>query len=446
MIRKLFHYLFKKPNRSYQTSGEIFSARKFKVYRQKISPGALHVVRQLQKNGYSAYIVGGAVRDILLGLQPKDFDVATNATPEEVKRQFHRARIIGKRFRIVHVPAHQGEIIEVTTFRGDSQAPTDASGRILHDNEFGSMEEDAKRRDFTCNALYYDPFKELIVDYHHGMTDICQRKLVMIGNPTQRYREDPVRILRAIRLSTKLGIMIDSATQQAIKQSAALLENIPRARLFDETLKIFHSGQSLAAITLLRQEELHHYFFPLLDRLFAVPQNRTFIENALHNTDLRIKDNKPISSGFLFAVLLWPEVIEYWKKAQETGEHSIPALFAAMDEVLNLQEQLAIPRRFSGQMKEIWMLQPRFEQRKHNRVFRLLMHPRFRAGYDFLLLRASADPSLQELGNWWTAFQHADAATRENLLESINPPHSSSHKKRRKKSTTKARPITEKAE
>lgn len=439
MIRKLIQYLFKPKKSHHPISGSVLSAKKLGIHRQKVSQGALHVVRQLQKNGYSAYIVGGAVRDILLGLHPKDFDVATNATPEEVRRQFHRARIIGKRFRIVHVPSHQGEIIEVTTFRGDSQAPTDASGRILHDNEFGSIEDDAKRRDFTCNALYYDPFKEVILDYHHGMDDIKNRQLVMIGTPKLRYREDPVRILRAIRLSAKLDLSIASETKNAIKDSAILLDNIPRARLFDETLKIFHSGQSLQAITLMREENLHHYFFPLLETLFSVPQNRTFIENALHNTDLRIKENKPISSGFLFAVLLWPEVIEYWKKHQEKGEHSIPALFTAMDDVLTIQEQqLAIPRRFSGQMKEIWMLQPRFEQRKHSRAFRLLTHPRFRAGYDFLVLRASADPTLQALSEWWTSFQHADQATRESLLDSLLNQGSSPHRKRRKKTAKNA--------
>jgi poly(A) polymerase len=406
------------------------------VRRQQISSAALKVVGRLQENGYTAYIVGGAVRDALLGQHPKDFDVATNATPEEVRRLFNRARIIGKRFRIVHVP-FRDEIIEVTTFRGDSHAPTDASGRILHDNVFGSIENDARRRDFTFNALYYDPFKEIILDYHNGVADLKARKLTMIGNPAQRYREDPVRILRAIRLAAKLHVGIDAATHEAIANCAVLLHNVPNARLFDETLKMLHSGESWQCLLMMREEGLHHDFFPLFDTLFAQPESRVFLENALRNTDMRIHQDKPVSSGFLFAALLWYEVIEYWKKRVETGEYPTPALFSAMDDVLAIQEEkLAIPRRFSSQMKEIWMLQPRFEQRIKSRVFRLLAHPRFRAGYDFLLLRATADSTMQELANWWTLFQEADDDTRDHLLQQVQSKQKKKRPKRKPKVTT----------
>lgn len=434
MIRKLLNRLFRSKKTQalhYPEHGQKISAKKAGIRRHHLSPAALHVIRQLQQAGYTAYIVGGAVRDLLLGLQPKDFDIATNATPEEVRQQFKRAHIIGKRFRIVHVSSH-GETIEVTTFRGDSQAPTDASGRILHDNVFGSLQEDAKRRDFTFNALYYDPYQEIILDYHHGVADLQAKKLVMIGQPMLRYREDPVRLVRAIRLAAKLHVNIDQETFEAIHHCAPLLNNIPKARLFDETLKIFYSGQSLRCVMMMNEVGLQHYFFPLLDTLLAAADSRTFIENALHNTDTRIQEDKSISTGFLFAVLLWYEVIAYWKNHEANGEHSTPALFQAMEDVLAIQEeQLAIPRRFSGQMKEIWMLQPRFEQRTQSRAFRLLAHPRFRAGYDFLLLRASADSALTPLAEWWTDFQHADSQERETLLSALQI--RSPRKKRRKK-------------
>lgn len=439
MIRKLVGRLFQPKQHTPMTQGVIIQAKRVGVRREQMSSAALKVIGCLQDKGYQAYIVGGAVRDALLGQHPKDFDVATDATPEEVRRTFKRARIIGKRFRIVHVP-FRDEIIEVTTFRGDSQAPTDASGRILRDNVFGSIEEDAKRRDFTFNALYYDPFKGIIVDYHHGVADLNDRKLRMIGHPAQRYREDPVRILRAIRLAAKLNVGIDPATRSAIVNCASLLHNVPSARLFDEMLKMLHSGESWQCLLMMREENLHHDFFPLFDTLFAQPESRNFLENALRNTDQRVQQDKTVSSGFLFATLLWYEVIQYWQQRIAQGEYPTPALFSAMDDVLNIQEEkLAIPRRFSGQMKEIWMLQPRFEQRTKGRVFRLLAHPRFRAGYDFLVLRAAADDTLQTLADWWTSFQGADHNSQEQLLQQVE----GQVKKKRRKRQTKPVVISE---
>lgn len=441
MIHKIIARIFgPKPKSS--TTGTTIPARQVGIRRQQISQSALKVVSRLQEHGHAAYIVGGAVRDALLGQNPKDFDVATDATPEQVRRLFSRARIIGKRFRIVHVP-FRDEIIEVTTFRGESQAPTDENGRILRDNVFGSIEDDAKRRDFTFNALYYDPFKEIILDYHNGVADLKAKKLIMIGDPATRYREDPVRILRAIRLAAKLHVGIDTATRNAIADCAALLDNIPRVRLFDETLKMLYSGESWQCLLMLRKEELHHNLFPLFETLLAKPESRVFLENALRNTDTRIHQDKPVSTGFLFATLLWYEVIEHWKTRKEAGEYPTPALFAAMDDVLAIQEEkLAIPRRFIGQMKEIWMLQPRFEQRTSGRVFRLLAHPRFRAGYDFLLLRAQADSELKELAQWWTLFQDADTGTREALFVQVHG-ESPARKKRRRKSRSHKTKTTE---
>lgn len=432
MFRKLIGRLFRNKKTSHLSQGHIIQAKQVGVHRQQISAAAFKVISHLQDSGYAAYIVGGAVRDALLGQHPKDFDVATNATPEEIRRLFTRARIIGRRFRIVHVP-FRDEIIEVTTFRGDSQAPTDPSGRILRDNVFGSIEEDAKRRDFTFNALYYDPIKEIILDYHHGVADLKNRKLMMIGDPAQRYREDPVRILRAIRLAAKLHVGIDGATRDAIANCADLLHNVPNARLFDETLKILHSGESWQCLLMMRDEGLHHDFFPLFDALFAQAESRTFLENALRSTDQRIQQNKSVSSGFLFAALLWYEVMQYWKARTEAGEYPTPALFAAMNDVLAIQEEkLAIPRRFSGQMKEIWMLQLRFEQRTNSRVFRLMAHSRFRAGYDFLVLRATVNSALQQLADWWTAFQEADNTMRDSLLQELQGSPAKTKRRKRK--------------
>jgi poly(A) polymerase len=430
MIRKFIQrILHKRPKDTCQT----VRAKSVNVRRKQISSGALKVVTKLQEQGYAAYIVGGAVRDAMLGQNPKDFDVATSARPEEVKRLFSRARIIGKRFRIVHVP-FRDEIVEVTTFRGDSNTQTDATGRILRDNTYGSIEEDAARRDFTINALYYDPQKEEILDFHNGVSDLKARRLVMIGNPSKRYREDPVRILRAIRLAAKLHIDIDKATRNAIADCADLLHNIPSARLFDETLKMLYSGESLRCMMMLREEDLLDDFFPLFETLLSQPESRVFLESALRNTDTRIHQDKSVSVAFLFGTLLWYEVMAHWEAHLAAGEHRTPALFTAMDEVLEIQaEKLAIPRRFAGQMKEIWMLQPRFEQQTPGRVHRLLSHPRFRAGYDFLLLRAEANNTLQPLAQWWTEIQHVSPEEQAAMIQALTPPKKRQRRRRSSK-------------
>jgi len=404
-----------------------------KVEREGISYAARRVTDGLQAAGFQAYVVGGAVRDLLLDRHPKDFDVATDATPEEVKRVFRRARIIGRRFRLVHV-IFGDETVEVSTFRRAIEAEdaqTDAHGRILRDNEFGDQEQDAERRDFTANGLFYDPSSQEIFDYHNGYADIRANTLRMIGDPEVRYREDPVRMLRAVRLSAKLGMKLDPATAAPIAKMKDLLSNVPEARLFDEMLKLLLSGHALACIKKLRAMHLHHGMLPMLDVILEQPMGEKFVMAALQNTDQRIADEKPTSPAFLFAALLWHEVLTVWNAKQAAGEKPIGALHDAMDEVLERQRaKLAIPRRYDTVMKEIWLLQPRFEQRGGQRPFRLLALPRFRAAYDFLLLRCESGEADKELGKWWEEFQHTNEDRRAEMLLS----DSADPKKKRRRS------------
>ncbi len=385
-----------------------------------ISACALRVTKTLQEAGFRAYIVGGAVRDLLAGDEPKDFDVATNATPDQVRRLIRRSRAIGRRFQIVHVMCHD-EVVEVTTFRGpgreDAQQQTDEHGRLTRDNVFGTLEEDAARRDFTVNALYYDPVKNEVLDYFNGVADIHAKRLTMIGDPATRYREDPVRMLRAVRFSAKLGLNLDRATQAPIKDLADLLLNVPESRLFDEILKLLLSGHAHACVARLRSEGLHHDLLPLLDLILDQPQSERFIHQSLENTDRRVLEGKPVSTGFLFASLLWHPVLDEWNRRKAAGEKPVPALFESMSTILETQrKKLAIPRRYDAVMKEIWALQPRFEQRFGQRPFRLLEHPRFRAAYDFMLLRADSGELDEAIADWWTDFQQVGPEEREAML------------------------------
>ena len=396
---------------------------------------AQRVCETLQKAGFQAFIVGGAVRDLLLGIAPKDFDVATDATPEQVKQHFRRAIIIGRRFRLVHV-MFGAETIEVSTYRAldNPDRQTDAHGRVLADNLFGSQHEDAARRDFTINALYYDPLSQTVLDYHDGVKDIRRRRLRMIGDPATRYREDPVRMLRAVRFAAKLGFEIDEPTRAPIRALAELLENVPAARLFDEMLKLLMSGHSVACITRLRVEGLHHGVLPLLDVILEQPEGERFVMLALSRTDERVRAGKHIAPGFLFATLLWHEVLKRWKEREGRGEHRIPALDAAIDDVLDLQtEKLAIQRRYTSDMREIWMLQPRLERRSGRNAFKLIEHLRLRAGYDFLLLRCAADEAPAELGEWWTQFMSADAEVREQLVAGLGRSEAAAGPRRRRR-------------
>jgi len=406
------------------------------IRREHISSGSRRTVETLQEHGYKAYVVGGAVRDLLAGMSPKDYDVATNATPDQVRNCFRRSRIIGRRFQIVHVMMGS-ETVEVTTFRGHhgehtgNKAHTDDQGRVLRDNVFGSELEDAARRDFTVNALYFDPTSETIVDYHHGVADLKQKTLRMIGDPKTRYREDPVRMLRAVRLAAKLGLTIDPEASRPIRELAELIENVPPSRLFDEMLKLLTSGYAVKCVTQLRNEGLHHGLLPLLDVILEQPLGERFVMLALESTDQRVRDGKPISPGFLFATLLWHEVLAQWEQMKARGERGIPALYLAMDEVLSVQgEKLAITRRIAGDIKDIWALQPRFEQRSGKRPYGVLEQPRFKAGYDFLLLRAESGEVDGEIGTWWNAFMNADSESRAAMLL---PPAADEAKKRRRR-------------
>lgn len=403
-----------------------------------IANSAVRVVRILQNAGYDAYIVGGAVRDLLLGLKPKDFDVATNATPEQVKRLFRRAFLIGRRFQIVHVLLGQ-DLIEVTTFRGASSKPAlkDETGRLLRDNDFGTQEEDAARRDFTINAMYYNPANQLLLDYHGGMEDLKNRVLKIIGTPEQRYREDPVRMLRIVRFAAKLGFSIDPATRAPIASLAPLINNVPSARLFDETLKLLMCGHAMSCLEELRTQGLHKGLLPLLDVALKHPRTAHFIEIALEKTDQRIRQNKRISPGFLFATLLWIQVEEKWAQYRAAGEYPIPALVAAAGDILDVQtEKLAIQRRIASDMKDIWLMQPRLERRTGKSPYRLLENERFRAAYDFLLIRCEAGELDPEIGQWWTIFIDASPDERQKMIDEHMKlaPKNSSGRKRAKRS------------
>jgi len=400
------------------------------IRREAISPGARRTCETLQQSGFKAYVVGGAVRDLIAGIVPKDYDLATDATPDQVRNLFRRSRIIGRRFQIVHV-MQGGETLEVSTFRAAHDADTqkDEHGRVLRDNVWGSLAEDAARRDFTINALYYDPGTESVLDYHHGVADLKQKTLRMIGEPRARYREDPVRMLRAVRLSAKLGLSIDPAARTPIREMAVLMENVPAARVFDEMLKLLFSGHAVECLKRLRDEGLHHGLLPLLDVILEQPMGEKFVMLALSGTDDRVRQGKTTSPGFLFATLLWHEVLADWDARKSKGEVSIPALFAAMDTVLSQQsEKLAITRRISGDIKDIWALQPRFEKRSGKTALRLIEQQRFRAGYDFLLLRAQSGEVPLELADWWTRFQEAGIEQRLAMLV----PEKSGTKKRRR--------------
>lgn len=433
MIRKLISRVFsgKKPKAN-RHEPAVIPVSSHGITRDRISSGSRRVCETLQSHGHKAYVVGGAVRDLLIGADPKDFDVATDATPEEVRRYFRRSRIIGRRFQIVHVMMGQ-ETLEVTTFRGalGDDVKKDEHGRVLHDNVFGSQAEDAARRDFTANALYYDPATEAVIDYHHGVGDLKQKTLRMIGEPRARYREDPVRMLRAVRLAAKLGLSIDPEAKKPIREMAVLLENVPPARLFDEMLKLLTSGHSVKCLTQLRDEGLHHGLLPLLDVILEQPLGEKFVMLSLANTDDRVRRGKGTSPGFLFATLLWHEVLAHWEKLKAKGEPKIPALYSAMDTVLDVQgEKLAITRRIAGDIKDIWALQPRFEQRAGKRPYALLEQPRFRAGYDFLVLRAQAGELDMEVADWWTRFQNVEGDKRAEMLL---PEQAGDKKKRRRR-------------
>ena len=414
---------------------------------------AKNVVATLQEAGHEAYIVGGAVRDLLLGLKPKDFDVATNATPEQVKQLFRRAFIIGRRFRIVHVVFGRGrehEVIEVSTFRAylDNAAAgqvsgnertskselaamthaVDASGRVLRDNVWGPQDEDAARRDFSVNAMYYDPERQIVVDYHHGIRDAKKRVLRMIGDAATRYREDPVRVIRAIRFSAKLaalGFKLEAKTAAPLVESAKLLADVPQSRLFDEMLKLLQTGHAVATIAQLRALGLATGIYPLLD-VVVERADQPFVKAALQDTDRRVAEGKPVAASFLLACVLWNDVRQGWQQRMQDGPGGqrglppFPALQDAIDEVFDARIGDVSGRgKLGADMREIWMMQPRFEKRSGNTPYGLVEQARFRAGFDFMRLRADVGEVGEAIAEWWQEFSTADDVRRQDLMEQV---------------------------
>ncbi|MCP5304712.1 MAG: polynucleotide adenylyltransferase PcnB [Chromatiaceae bacterium] len=383
------------------------------ISRANISPNALKVLYRLKAEGFAAHLVGGGVRDLLLGREPKDFDVATDARPEQVREVFRNCRLIGRRFRLAHVHFGQ-EIIEVATFRAGQDGEENGNhqtdeGMLLRDNVYGTIEQDALRRDFTVNALYYNIADFSIIDYAGGVEDLQAGVLRLLGDPETRYREDPVRMLRAVRFAAKLGFRIDDATAEPIVDLASLLGDIPPARLFEEIQKLFLYGTAVGGFEKLRQYGLFAHLFPATEGCLAQLEHEfplTLVLKGLENTDQRLREGKSVTPAFLFAVLLWEPVRQRAERLQAGGEAPYQAISQAAAEVVARQlERIALPRRFSTPMQEIWTLQPRFNQTRGKRPQRLMAHPRFRAAYDFLLLRAAAGEADADLAAWWTALQ-----------------------------------------
>lgn len=403
------------------------------ISRKDISENALKVLHRLNKQGYEAYLVGGCIRDLLLGKKPKDFDIATNATPEQVQKIFRNCRLVGRRFRLAHIMFGK-EIIEVATFRGDHDnqmeqnniSKRSQSGMLLRDNVYGTIEQDAIRRDFTMNALYYNVKDFTIRDYCGGLKDLQNGIIRLIGDPQTRYREDPVRMLRTVRFAAKLGMEIDPSTADPIKKQASLLKNIPSARLFDESLKLLQTGNGYATYLLLKKYNLFEQLFPLIERLMTTNQNsylEKIIEKVLKNTDYRINHNKRINPAFLFAAFFWYPLMEQTQvTCIESGLQFHDAFSIAINDILSEQcRVIAIPKRFTSVMGDIWRLQLRLKKREGKRAFALLENPKFRAAYDLLEMRASIEKGeLLELAKWWDEFQFASPEKRITLVKQLS--------------------------
>ncbi|WP_346832761.1 polynucleotide adenylyltransferase PcnB [Pseudomonas abietaniphila] len=434
MLKKLFQSFrspLRKPQQHVRTTPEVLSSSQHSLQRNQFSRYAVSIVERLQNAGYQAYLVGGCVRDMMLGITPKDFDVATSATPEQVRAEFRNARIIGRRFKLVHI--HFGrEIIEVATFRANhpqddededsNQSSRNESGRILRDNVYGTLEEDAQRRDFTINALYYDPVTERVLDFANGVHDIRNRLIRLIGDPQQRYKEDPVRMLRAVRFAAKLDFGIEKHSATPIRPLAPMLRDIPAARLFEEVLKLFLNGYAEPTFEMLVDLELFEPLFPASSKAleYTPTYTHTLISEALANTDLRVKQNKPVTPAFLFAALLWPALPARVLRLQERGMPPIPAMQEAAHELITEQcQRIAIPKRFTMPIREIWDMQERLPRRSGKRADLLLDNPRFRAGYDFLLLRETAGEETDGLGEWWTEYQDANESGRRDMIRDL---------------------------
>jgi poly(A) polymerase len=418
MLTKLIRRVLKPNAKKAAAAATTYGVSKHGIDASHVSKAALEVCTGLQAAGFEAYVVGGAVRDMLLAREPKDFDVATSATPEQVVRVFRRARIIGRRFRIVHVMSGR-ELIEVTTFRADKDegdAKTDEHGRVLADNTYGTLATDAARRDLTVNAMYYNPATAQVLDFHGGMADLTKRTLRMIGDPATRYREDPVRMLRIARFAAKLEFNIHPHSFKPIEELKGLVGNCPPSRLFDEVQKLLMSGYAVRTLDTLRELKLSQGLLPVMDIVRSHPEGETFVRLAMQNTDERVNAGKSTTPAFLFASLLWYEVLGKAKQLVAKGESPFPARDAAMTHVLEVQcETLAIPRRYTTDMRDIWAMQLRFEQ-VAKRSLSILSHPRFRAGYDFFLLRCEAGEQPAHLGALWTEMHAVETREQATAL------------------------------
>ena len=446
----MFKRLINKVTRSVNSAKKsIYAAEDFGIEAEDFSRGAIRTCEALVDAGHEAYIVGGCVRDLLLEETPKDFDVATSATPEQVQRVFPRSRIIGRRFKIVHV--RQGrEIIEVTTFRGGHNdtktshrhAQTNQKGMLVKDNVFGSLEDDAFRRDFTVNALYYDAINNDIIDFTNGVRDIERNRLQIIGDPDTRFREDPVRMLRAIRFQAKLGLELDKNSLKTLYKQAELIREVSGARLFDEVIKVLLQGSAPQSYALLVDTGLFKAMFPAsAECMERSPNAKRLLECAMEATAKRISAHKRVSPFYLYACLLWPAVEEgYIQRLAKDLPANIAMEHAANDVLIAQQAYVQIPKRFSLSMRDTWGLQPKLAMRQGNRAQRTLQHMRFRAAYDFLLLREAAGEELGELGQWWTDYQEANPEQQQQMSNAVtHKKRPGNHRRRRPRRKTNQR-------
>ena len=412
LILKSFFKKFKKSKKSN------FEIDFKKIDISLISVHAIKTIQVLEENGFEAYLVGGAVRDLLFEIKPKDFDVVTNATPDQIHHLFRRSRLIGRRFKLVHV-IYGREIIEVSTYRSQQKEILQADGSIVKDdNHYGTIEEDAVRRDFTINAMFYSPSNHKLVDFHDGLDDLNRGIIRIIGNAEQRYQEDPIRILRAFRVCAKLNMALNETSRAPIKKLVPLLHDIPHSRLFDEVIKFFLTGHALNSYRVMQDENIYSQFF--LSPESELKDIDLFISNGLKNTDLRINQDKSCNPSFLFSFLLWHQVNVLWDRYKLELKHSIAGLNQAIDEVIEKQIKLfPIHKRFTITMKEIWRLQPRFENQSPKKIYRLLLHPRFRAAYDFMLLRCESNQLDKNIGIWWTSFIDADHHEKSLMVKQL---------------------------
>ena len=438
VLKRLTH-LFDRSSRKAADSQCILTSKEHSLNPSDICKNAREIIRVLQSKNFEAYVVGGCVRDLLLGIKPKDFDIATNATPQQVKRLFRRSRIVGRRFQIVHVQFGR-DIIEVTTFRSNDTRETNLvqqseSGLLTRDNKFGSLIDDATRRDLTINALYYDTESNCLHDYCGGLNDLESQTIRIIGTASIRFSEDPVRMLRVARFAGKLGFDVDAKSLKPMVKLGHKLRHVSSPRMFDETLKLFMSGHGLEVLKRLLEYKLFGHLLPQTNHLIEQGHPTAFamVKQALTNTDLRIQNKQRVTPAFIYAAMLWPSVQKTALELQNQGQPANTAINKAANQVISNQIPItAIPKRFTLAMREIWALQLTLSKRGGNRANRLMEHPRFRAAYDFVLLREQTGEQLNGLGSWWTKYQVADEDTRQQMVQKLNSGHAKKRRPRRR--------------